>query len=391
LVLREYAFHLLAAAAVAAVIALLLFIGVAAPELYSDPILYFGSAVLQSYAALVAVPFTIWVIYMQSRYGTIVVRMFLRRVVLPFAIMAAMTVISALTIALAHTPYAAIAYHVEFAASMLLLPVLVTYILRLMTMDPLRVARFIERYSRTREEFIATSLHLLRLYIAESYPDTRAIDAILRRLASAVARDMPRLKPRPVLWLRFKDFLKSLVLEASYLPSRYSMRVLMKSFLTWLLASNRDKVARNFIRYYRMVAMKYIEEQLPSEAARDVLIEPVLGTLRELKDERLVPYALEQLRAFLKRVAHLGEAGEISLREVCRILDLVSLHMERLGEAVKLECPEAAALRRTVANLRKEFRCLPRTAAQPQQPQQVARQRGEEKAEQESGERAGSK
>jgi len=364
--LRKYSFHTLAAFAIVGVVAGLYLLNVIEPGLYGDPILYFGSAVLQSYAALVSVPFTIWVIYMQSRYGAIVVRMLLRRVVLPFAIMAVITVISAFTIALARTEYANIAYHVEFAVSMMMLPFLVTYILRLMTMDPVRVARFIERYARSREEFIATSFHILRLYIAESYPDTRAIDAILRRLASAVTRDMPKLKPRPVLWLRFKDFLRSLVLEAPYLPSRYSMRVLMKSFLTWLLAADKDKVARNFIRYYRLVAMKYIEEQLPSEAARDVLIEPVLGTLRELKDNRLVPYALEQIRAFLKRISHLGEAGEISFREVCRIVDMVSLHLDKLGEAVEIECPEEAALRKSIAEIKREFRCPAKTLAAKQ-------------------------
>lgn len=51
---------------IAVLISLYLFVllGVTSSRFFENPILYFGSAIIQAYAALIAVPFTIWVIYM---------------------------------------------------------------------------------------------------------------------------------------------------------------------------------------------------------------------------------------------------------------------------------------------------------------------------------------
>ncbi len=320
------------------------------PAFYENPILYYGSAIIQAYAALIAVPFTIWVIYMQSRFGAIVLRLFLRRVLYPFLLLVLITGVSAVTIGLSRTEYALIAYYVEVIVSLLLLPPLAAYIIRLMTVNPVQIVRSIEAYSKNREELLSTALHLIRLYLVEAHPDERAVEVILRRMSSIMSKEYARIKPIPVLWLRFRDFLKTLVLESSYLPSRGTMKTLMLSFLKWLIISGKDKEARNFIRYYRHVALRYMEEQIPSEAFADLMLDPVFTAIKETRSARLLPYALEQVRALLNRVEKLSRVGEISAREAARIIDAIEKRLRELG--VKERYPEEELLRRQLQRLR---------------------------------------
>jgi len=332
-------------------------LGVVTSELFSNPILYFGSAVIQAYAALVAVPFTIWVIYMQSTYGAIIVRLFLRKVIFPFTIFGIVTVVSAITIALSETPYAYHAYIAEIVTSLVFLPPLVSYIVNLMVTSPEDVIAAIESNVKHTEEFIALSLYVLRLYIMGAYPDEEAINRTLGRISYAL-RNVERLKLYPDVWHRFRDFLRTIVVESTFLPHRYHMSRLMTQFMKWLIVSNRSRVARAFMRYYRFVVSRYMTERIPSEVVEDLFIKPILDVVKTTKASRgLIAYALEQSLSLLRHVERMELRGDITVREVCKILELIEESVEDIEEM-----PELSRLKQHIVRMKKRFRCVPRKA-----------------------------
>ncbi len=347
--------YTLALVAVLLSLYILIILGVTSSKFFENPILYFGSAVIQAYAALVAVPFTIWVIYMQSRYGAVIVRLFLKEVVLPFVIFAVITAISAITIALSATPYAHYAYIVEIVVSLVFLPPLISYIVRLMTTGPEEVIGAIEANIKRVEEFIALSLHILRLYILEAYPDEEAINRILRRISNAM-RNVEKLRLYPEVWHRFRDLLKAIVVESTYLPNRYHMSKLMTYFMKWFIKFRKDRVARAFLRYYRLVALRYMEERLPSDIAESLFLKPTIEVLKQSNAKKgLVAYALDQCIGFLRSIERLGLRGDLTVREICKILELVQDYTQGLEPI-----PELAALRQVMMRMRKRFACPPK-------------------------------
>ena len=357
---RNVTAYALSLVAVLIAVYVLIALGVTSSKFYENPILYFGSAVIQAYAALVAVPFTIWVIYMQSRYGTVVVRLFLKKVVLPFIIFAIITAISAITIALSATPYAYQAYVIEIFVSLIFLPPLITYIVRLMTTGPEDVIRTIEANIRRVEEFVALSLHILRLYILEAYPDEEEINRTLRRISNAL-RNVDKLRLYPEVWHRFRDLLKAIVVESTYLPNKFYMNKLMTHFMRWFVKFNKDRVARAFLRYYRLVALRYMEERLPSDITENLFLKPTIEVLKQNNARKgLIAYALDQCISFLRSIERLGVRGDLTLREICKILELVDEYTQDIEPM-----PELIALRQVISRLRKRFACPTRRTPTP--------------------------
>ena len=325
------------------------------PSFFEWPILYFGSAVVQAYAALIAVPFTIWVIYMQSKYGTVIVRMFLNKIIYPFSIFAIITVISAYTMSLEKTEYAYWAFMAELAATLIFLPPLISYIIKLMTMGPEDVVKTLKASSRSLEDFIVMSLHILRLYMLEEYPDEKAISSMLRTILFSM-RNVDRLKLYPEVWHRFKDLLKAIAVEGAYLPNKYLMKNLMALFMAWLVRNNRDRTARAFIRYYKRVALRYMEERLPSEIVEDLFLDPTLGVFKVLNAKKsLIAYATDQCISLLKKIRRANMVGDITTKEMCKVLAITDRYFSDI-----MDVAEVQTLRKLIGRLRKELVCAPK-------------------------------
>ncbi len=338
---------------------------------YSNPILYFGSAVIQAYAALVAIPFTIWVIYMERLYGALVVRLSLAKVSFPFLVLAVVTAVSGITIALSETRYANTAYYLEFAVAVLLLPPLFSYIVDLMTMTASDVVELIERNARSDAEFLSSALHVLRLYMLEAYHDDESIRAILRRIERRLSR-MDRIEPNPEVWHRFRDLLKTIVTETGYLPPISSMKKITTSFMAWLVANRKTKVARSFIRYYRRLTQRYVEEGHAIEATKSLLLHPTVVVLRSMRaPTTLQSYALEQLHLHLRRMAHLARYGDLTKREMCHILDDSEEALERVEDI-----PGKQGVEETIERLRSEFNCPKRARRRKTPARQASRRQG---------------
>ncbi len=323
------------------------------PEYFEWAILYFGSAIIQAYAAIIAVPFTIWVIYMQSRYGYILVRLFLNRVIYPFTILGVITIVTAITMSLEKTIYAYHAFMIELSVALLFLPPIIHYIRDLMTMSPENVVRTLRKASGTVEEFIAASLHVLRLVMVEAYPEEKAINNILKMIYENT-RDVEKLKLYPDTYHKLRDLLKTIVYEGTYLPGIYLLKGLMKNFMIWLVRNRKERITRSFIRYYRAISLRYMEERLPSEGIEDLFIEPVIDTLKALKAKRsILGYALDQLIALLHKIKRAGTIGDITSLEMCHIINIVEKHVLGL-ETLK----EFEKLRRLINEIRGEFLCV---------------------------------
>ncbi|OYT39390.1 MAG: hypothetical protein B6U89_04185 [Desulfurococcales archaeon ex4484_58] len=322
------------------------------PSHFEWAILYFGSAVIQAYATIIAIPFTIWVIYMQTRYGVVFVRLFLNRIIYPFTILGIISTITAITMSLEKTVYAYQAFMVEFIATLFFLPPIIHYIRELMTISPEKIVYIIRKTIKDRGEAIASSLHILRLALIEGYPDERAINNILKMIRDDTV-ELIELKPNPDTYFKFRDLLRTIVLEGTYLPDIRVMRDLFKNMLRWVVVNRKFSIARAFMRYYRLVTLRYMDETLPSTTIEYLYIEPVINNLRSLKARRsLIGYSIEQLTALLQRVKRAGEVGDVTALEICHIVDYVDKTTSGLENLKEYE-----KLRRLLNELRGEFLC----------------------------------
>lgn len=279
-------------------------------------------------------------------------RLFLKKVILPFAMFAIVTMVSAITIALSETPYSYHAYIAEIVVALVFLPPLISYIVSLMITSPEDVIKVIESNVKHTEEFIALSLHVLRLYILESYPDEEAINRTLRKISFAL-RNVEKLKLYPEVWHRFRAFLRTIAVESTYLPHRYYMNKLLIYFMKWFVISGKSRVARAFIRYYRLIALRYMEERLPSDTVEDLFLKPTMSVLKETKAGKgLIAYTLEQCISLLRHVERLGVKGDLTLREVCKILELIEDYTQGVEPVLEL-----SALKQRITRMRKRFFC----------------------------------
>jgi len=242
---------------------------------------------------------------------------------------------------------------IELSVALLFLPPIIHYIRDLMTMSPENVVRTLRKVSGTVEEFIAASLHVLRLVMVEAYPEEKVINNILKMIYENT-RDVEKLKLYPDTYHKFRDLLKTIVYEGTYLPDIYLLKGLMKNFMIWLVRNRKERITRSFIRYYRAISLRYMEERLPSEGIEDLFIEPVIDTLKALKAKRsILGYALDQLIALLHKIKRAGTIGDITSLEMCHITNIVEKHVSGL-ETLK----EYEKLRRLINEIRGEFLCV---------------------------------
>ncbi len=323
------------------------------PEYFMWPLLYYGSAVIQAYAALIAIPFAIWVLYMQSRFGYLLVRLFINKVIAPLTILGAVTVVSAITLSLANTGYAYYAFLVEVFFSIIFLPYLINYIRGLITVSPEDLVKTLKKVSRKKEEFIATSLHILRLVLVEAYPEDKVINNIISMITGELERP-GELTFYPEVWYRYRDLIKTIVREGTFLPEITVMKNMMKKFMVWAVESKKESVARAFIRYHRMITLRYMEERLPSEAVEELYLQPVIDTLKMMRARKsLLGYSVDQLIGLLQRIKRAGDIGDITSLEMCHIVDLIDKHM--FGLAILKEYDK---LKRLINEIRGEFLCI---------------------------------
>ena len=241
--------------------------------------------------------------------------------------------------------------------AVLLLPPLFSYIVDLMTMTAKDVVELVEKNARSDAEFLSSALHILRLYMLEAYHDDESIRAILRTIERRLSR-MDRIEPNPEVWHRFRDLLKTIVTETGYLPPISSMKRITTSFMAWLVANRKTKVARSFVRYYRRLAQRYVEEGHAIEATSSLLLHPTVIVLRSMRaPPALQSYALEQLHLYIRRLAHLTRYGDLTKRELCRILEHVDEALERVEDI-----PGVAGVEETLNRVQGEFGCVRRTA-----------------------------
>jgi len=128
-------------------------------ERFFTAILYVCSAVIQAYAALITIPFTIAVVHLQSRYGHLSTEFLLKYSLRVFIIFGAITSIAVLTMLLAsmgfyeHNPLLAIMFTVLLIGiSLLPLPFVVNLIKSLFTLRPSEIADSLIRDVRLRNK-----------------------------------------------------------------------------------------------------------------------------------------------------------------------------------------------------------------------------------------------
>ena len=323
------------------------------PRFFRWAILYYGSAVVQAYATIIAVPFTIWVIYMQSRYGYLMIRLFINRIIYPFIILGIISIITAITMAFEETPYAYQAFLVEYSASLLLLPPIILYIRELMTMGPEKLVRVIRGLVREPGEAIATSLHILRLVLMEEYPEEKVINNILAMIRDDL-KNVEKIKLNPDTYHKFRDLLRAIIIEGTYLPDPRILRDVLRNMLKWVVINKKYSIARAFIRYYTRITLRYMDEILPSYCVYNLYLDPVIANLQSIKARKsLVGYALEQLTNLLNKIKTRGLHGDISSYEICNIARLVEEHTSSLKDL-----KEHDKLRRILSEIKGEFLCM---------------------------------
>jgi len=124
-------------------------------EHFFNTILYVCSAVIQAYAALIAILFTIAVVHLQSRYGYISIEFLFRHSLIAFIIFGVVAFVAVLTMLLAS---AGLYEHNLFfivlliGISLLPLPFVVNHIKSLFTLKPSKIADFLLRDIRVRGE-----------------------------------------------------------------------------------------------------------------------------------------------------------------------------------------------------------------------------------------------
>ncbi len=347
-------------------------------EAYMWSTLYLGSAIVSAIGAVVAIPFAIWVLYMQSRFGAMVVRLFLSKILLPFAILILSIAITAVAMVAAFAKQLYIyvsAYAALIVEAAVFVPMIAIYVLRLMTLRPTEVVETVARNTQNIDEAVTALLRLATTYLMESPIEESAVTAAIRRVISLLTRGktMERNPPSPTTWHTMRSFLMTLIRENVPLPSRRLVGNLMSVFMTWLLMHGKDRAARMLMRHYRRVALRYLDIRMPSEIVNELILEPIIERIEAVQTqvkEELRLYAYEQLYSFLTSIRIMVLRGEIPARELCTTILIVEKRLE------KAEGIGPDMVREYIAKLKKEFHCQQRYArkkrAVVQQPLQQA-------------------
>ncbi len=324
-------------------------------EAYTWSTLYLGSAIVSAIASLATIPFAIWALIMQSRYGPYVLRVFIYKIVNLFIMMILSVLITGVAMVYSFMSGAYIvAYAAIIVESAAIIPVIGIYVLKLMTLKPSEIVDTVIKGSRKFDEAIALLFKLANIYIQEAVEED-AVLMILRRALSMLRRGKATEQnpPTPPTWHEFRAFIDTLIKKEVPLPSRRLMGALMSEFMRWLLRHRKDRAAAMLMRHYRRLAIKYLEIRLPSDVIRDLLVKPIIEPVEsmEVKPE-LKALAYEQLHVFLKHVRAMTLRGEITRRELCSCIAVLGKHLTEFAECDALE-----SVREYISVLDREFRC----------------------------------
>jgi len=336
-------------------------------EAYTWSTLYLGGAIVSAISSLVTIPFAIWVLVMQSRYGPIVLRMFFFRIVNLFLLMLASIFITAVAMILSFTTrYYVAAYIAIIVESAAIIPVIGAYVLKLMTLRPSEIIDTVVKGSTRFDETIAALFKLASVYIEEPMGEENAVLLVLYRALSMLrkTRLLEKNPPSPAAWHEFRAFIDSLIKKEVPLPSRRLMGAIMREFLRWLLMHGKDRAASMLMRHYRRLALKYLEVRLPSEVVRDLLVRAIIEPVESVEVKPSVrAFAYEQLHAFLSRVRAMALRGEITRRELCSCIAVLGKQLASYEECEALEW-----VREYITKLSREFRCRTTIIEKPARP-----------------------
>jgi len=333
-------------------------------EAYTWSTLYLGGAIVSAISSLVTIPFAIWVLVMQSRYGAIVLRMFFFRIVNLFLLMLASIFITAVAMILSFTTrYYVAAYIAIIVESAAIIPVIGAYVLKLMTLKPSEIIDTVIKGSTRFDETIAALFKLANVYIGEPMGEENAVLLVLYRALSMLRRTrlLEKNPPSPATWHEFRAFIDSLIKKEVPLPSRRLMGAIMREFLRWLLMHGKDRAASMLMRHYRRLAIKYLEVRLPSEVVTDLLVRAIIEPVESVEVKPSVrAFAYEQLHAFLSHVRAMALRGEITRRELCSCIAVLGKQLASYEECEALEW-----VREYMTRLNREFRCRTTIAERP--------------------------
>ncbi len=128
-------------------------------ESLRDFVFYFGSAVMQSYAALIAIPFTIAIVHLQSRYGFVAIDFLFRYSLRVFIVFGGIIVsvffvmvVANIEIWWQNSDLKTLLLSILTATALLPLPFIVGYIRSLFTLKPSDIVDFLLRNSRVYKE-----------------------------------------------------------------------------------------------------------------------------------------------------------------------------------------------------------------------------------------------
>ncbi len=346
--------------AISSVISVLLLLAIPSlvpREAYTWSTLYLGGAIVSLFATLVTIPFAIWVLYMQSRFGAIVVRLFISRIVTPFTVLILIVATTAIAMVLSFSYLYVYAYMLLIAESAIFIPLLALYVLKLMTLTPIEVVNTIISSPQRLDEKVTALLKLATTYISESPIEEKAVSTILRQITLLLVRsDVERNPPTPPTWHMLRSFLATIVKEHVPLPSRRVLGALLRVFLMWLLLHGKDRASKVLMRYYRRVALRYLEVRLPSEVVRDLIVVPLIDPLTKVRTKSDVrTYAYTQIAMFLRSLRTMVLRGEIVADEMCRCIAVIERAIPRDEDPNSI-----ATLRDLVTKLKREYRCARR-------------------------------
>lgn len=328
-------------------------------EAYMWSTLYLGSAIVSALGAVAAIPFAIWVLYMQSRFGAMVVKLFLSKILLPFAILILSIAVTSIAMALSFINDKLLyvsAYTMLVIEAAVFIPMIAMYVFRLMTLRPTEIIETVARNTQNVDETVTALLRLATTYLIESPIEEDAITASLRKVITILTRGktMERNPPSPSTWHSMRALLTTLVQENVPLPSRRLLGNLMSVFMSWLLIHGKDRAARMLMRHYRRVAIRYLDIRMPSEIVNELILDPIIERVESVNTqikEELKLYAYEQLYGFLTSIRIMVLRGEVPARELCTTISLVEKRLE------KREGIGPDMVREYIAKLWKEFNC----------------------------------
>ncbi len=323
-------------------------------EAYTWSSLYLGSAVVSAIASLVTIPFAIWALIMQSRYGPYVLSIFFYKIINLFILLILSVLITGVAMVYSFLREAyVVSYVAIIIESVVIIPVIAMYVLKLMTLKPHEVVNTVVKGSTSFSETIALLFKLANIYIQEAVEENVVLMIMKRALTLLRSREADKNAPTPAVWHELRAFIDTIIKKDVPLPSRRLMGALLREFALWLLKHRKDRAVAMLLRHFRRLAIKYLEIRLPTDVVRDLLIKPIIEPVESIETKpELRALAYEQLYAFLRHVRNMALRGEITKRELCSCIAVLGKSLTSFEECEALE-----HVREYISVLDREFRC----------------------------------